>query len=279
MFNQVRLVHLVRNLGDDDRVFVLSDVLDGGLGAHHKAASSGAIGLGDAAAAVNESAGGKVRSLHELQHVGQGGVRIVYQRNAGIDDLGEIVRRDVGSHADRNAIRPVHQQIRNSCGEHHRLDRGVIEIGNEVDGVFIDVGQQLLGNLGQARLGVPVGRWRVAVNRAKVSLPIDQRVAQAPGLSQADHRVIDGAIAMRVILLQTLADDAGALHVLAIVQHSHVMHGVQNATMHRLEAVAYVRQRAPDNDRHRIVEIRTPHLVFNVDGLHIAGAGADVAEG
>ena len=163
-------------------------------------------------------------------------------------------------------------------GRHHRLDRGVVEVGDEVDRVLVDVGQQLLGDLGQARLGVPVGRGRIAIDRAEVALSVDQRIAQAPGLRQAHHRVVHGAVAVRVILLQTLADDAGALHVLAIVQHAHVVHGVQNAAMHRLQAVANVGQRAADDDRHRIVEIRTPHLVFNVDGLHVGRAGADVVE-
>ena len=64
--DEPRLVHLVGNLGDDDGVFVLGDVLDGGLGAHHEASAAGAVGFGDAAASVDESAGGEVGALHEL---------------------------------------------------------------------------------------------------------------------------------------------------------------------------------------------------------------------
>ena len=81
-----------------------------------------------------------------------------------------------------------------------------------------------------------------------------------------------------MVLAEHFADDLGALHVLAIVQQAHVVHGVKNAAMHRLQAVAHVGQRAADDHRHRIVEIRTPHLVFNVDGLHVGRAGADVVE-
>ena len=72
--DQARLVDLVRDLGDDDRVLVFGDVLDGGLGAHEEAAAAGAIGFHDSAAAVDESAGREVRALHELHHVGQRGV-------------------------------------------------------------------------------------------------------------------------------------------------------------------------------------------------------------
>ena len=44
--------------------------------------------------------------------------------------------------------------------------------------------------------------------------------------------------------------------------------------MHGLEAVADVGQRAADDDRHRIIEIRTAHLFFNVDRLNVGRAGA-----
>ena len=76
-----------------------------------------------------------------------------------------------------------------------------------------------------------------------------------------------------MILAQALAHDLGALDVLFVVQQPHVVHGVKNAPMHRLQAVANIGQRAADDHRHRIVEIRPPHLVFNVDGLHVGGAG------
>ena len=153
---------------------------------------------------------------------------------AGVDDLSEIVRRNLGRHADGDAIRAVDDEVGNSRRQHHRLDRGVIEVGDKVDRVLVDVGQQLFGNFGEARLGVPVGCWRVAIHRTKIALSIDQRIAQTPGLRQAHHRVVDSGIAVRMVLLQTLAHYAGALHVLAIVQHAHVVHGVQNAAMHRL---------------------------------------------
>ncbi len=276
--DEVRLVDLVRNLGDDDRFLVLRQVLDRSLGAHQEAAAPGAIGLHDAAAAMDEAAGGKVGALHELHDVGQRGVRIVHQRDGRIDNLGEIVRRNLGRHADGDAVRAVDDEVRNPGRQHDGLDRGVVEVGNEVDGVLVDVGQQFFGDFGETRLGIPVGRGRIAVDRAKVALPVDQRIAQAPGLRQAHHGVVHGAVTVRMIFLQTLADHTGALHVLAVVQHAHVMHGVQNAAMHRLQSVTDVGQRAPDDDRHRIIEIRTPHLVFNVDRLNVGRAGADVVE-
>ena len=276
--DEPRLVHLVRNLGDDDRVLLLGEVLDGNLGAHQESSASGAIGFGNAAAAVNESAGREVRSLHELHDLGQRCQRIVHQRDASVDNLGQVVRRNFGGHADRDSVRSVDEQVGNSRGQRQRLDRGVIEVGDEIDGVLVDVGKQFFCDLRHARLGVPISRRRIAIDRAEVTLAVDQRIAQRERLRHAYHRVIDRGISVRVILAEHFADDFGALHVLAVMQQAHVMHRIENAAMHRLQAVTHIGQRASDDDRHRIVEIRTSHLFFNVDGLHVASAGANIVE-
>ena len=250
-----------------------ADVLDRSLGAHHEAAASGLVGVDDAALAVNEAAGREVGSLHELQQVRQAGLGIVHQRDGGVDDLGQIVRRDVRRHADGDSVRAINEQVRNARGQHDGLDRGVVEVLDEVDRVFVDVRHHLFGNRHQAALGVPVRRRRIAIDRAEVALPVDQRIPHAPRLRQTHQRVVHGAVTVRVILLQTFADDTGALHVLAVVEHAHVLHRVQNAAMHRLQSVANVGQRAADDDRHRVVEIRPAHLVFNVDRLNVAAPG------
>ncbi len=48
------------------------------------------------------------------------------------------------------------------------------------------------------------------------------------------------------------------------------MHREQDAAMDRLQAVAHVGQSAPDDDAHRIVEIRLTHLVFQIDVQNFA---------
>ncbi len=122
------------------------------------------------------------------------------------------------------------------------------------------------------RFGVTIGRRRIAIDRAEIALAVHQRIAQREILRHAHQRVVNRAVAVRMVFAEHFADHLGALDVLAVVQQSHVVHGVENAPVHRLEAVAHVGQRAPDDHRHRVVEIRSPHLVFNVDGLHIGRA-------
>ena len=62
---------------------------------------------------------------------------------------------------------------------------GFIEIGDEINGLSIDIRQQLFADARQPRLGVTHGRGRVAIDRAEVALPIDQRITHAKRLSHA----------------------------------------------------------------------------------------------
>src|SRR4051812_18297880 len=65
--DEVRLVDLVRDLGDDDRLAAAGDVLGGDLGAHDEASAAGVVGLGDAVASVEEAAGGEVGAFDMLE--------------------------------------------------------------------------------------------------------------------------------------------------------------------------------------------------------------------
>ena len=100
-------VDLVGDLGDDDGLAAAGDVFDGALGAHDEAAAAGAVGVGDAGLAEDEAAGGEVGAFDVLEaevEVGAGlGFFFGDEGDAGVDDFGEVVRRDVGRHADGDA--------------------------------------------------------------------------------------------------------------------------------------------------------------------------------
>ena len=75
-------------------------------------------------------------------------------------------------------------------------------------------------------------------------------------LRQAHQRVIHREVAVRMVLAHDVADDAGALAGGLVGLQAHLLHGVKNAAMDGLQSVADVGQRAADDHRHRIVEIR-----------------------
>ena len=148
------LVHLVGNFRDDDGFAVLAEGLDLHLAAHHDRAAAEMIGRADALAPEDDAAGRKIRSRNDVDEFVDGERGIVDQRDAGVDHFAEIVRRDVGGHADRDAAGAVDQQVRELRRQDPRLLERAVVVVLEIDGVLVDVVEQRLRDLGQARFGV-----------------------------------------------------------------------------------------------------------------------------
>ena len=257
------LVHLVGDLGDDDRVAVLADLLEVGLAAQHQAAAPGGGGLADPGLAEDDAAGREVRSRDQLEQALEAEVRVLDQRDAGVDHLAEVVRRDVGRHADRDAAGAVDQEVRELRRQHRRLLVRFVVVRPEVDGVLVDVGEQRVGGEREARLGVAHRRRRIAVHRAEVALAVDQRQAHREVLRHAHQRVVDRVAAVGMVLAHHVADDAGALARRLAVVVAALLHRVEDAAVDRLQAVAHVRQRARDDHAHRVVEVGALHLLLD----------------
>ncbi len=228
---------------------------------------------------MNDAGGREVGALHELQNLGELRVGIVDQRDGGVDDLGEIVRRNFCGHADGDSVGAIDQEIGNARGQNVGLDFAAVVVGMEVDGLFVEILEQRGGNRGELGFGVTIGGGWISVDGAEVALTKNQRIAQAPGLREADQRVVHGKVAVGMVLAHDLADDAGAFTRGAIGLKTHLRHGVKNAAMDGLQSVADVGQGAADDHRHGVVEIRPLHLLFNVDGVNVQRAGAIAAAG
>ena len=244
------------------------------LGAHDDRAAPGGIGGADARAAENRAPRREIRPRNMLHQILDGHVRLVHQREQSVDRLAQIVRRDIGRHADRDAARAVDEQI----GKARRQDRGLelllVVVRLEVDRVLVEVLQQGHRDLLEPRFGVPRGCRRVAVDRAEIALPIDQRRAHGKILRHAHQRVVDREIAVRVELAHRLADGARRLVVRPIGREIQLAHRVENAPMHRLQTVAHVGKRAADDHAHRVIEIAALHLVEDRNRLDVLRAAA-----
>ena len=112
VLDELALVDLIGQLRHDDADAVVAPGLGLGTGAHDDAAAAGGVGRADAAAADDDASGREVRARDMLHEVRERGVRVFEHTDAGIDDLGEVVRRDVRRHADGDTGRSVHQQVR-----------------------------------------------------------------------------------------------------------------------------------------------------------------------
>src|SRR5216684_1054732 len=257
--DQPGLVHLIRNFGDDDGLLVLRNVFDGSLGAHHEAAAPGAVGFENSGTPVDDAGSGEVWSLHVLQNFRELRAGIVDERDGGVHNFRQIVRRNLGSHSDRDSVGAVDQQIGDARGKNIGFAFAAVVVGMEVDRVLVEIFEESGCNLRELGFGVPIRRWRISIDRSKISLPKDQRIPHAPGLSQPHQRVIDGQISVRMVLAHHLSDDPGAFPRSPIRLQPHLLHREKYAAVHGLESVTYVGQRAADDHRHRVVEIRTAH--------------------
>ena len=249
--------------GDDDAVMVLFG-LDFGVTTHHDAAAAGEESVLHPAIAVDDAAGGEVGSLDGLHQLLNGDVVVIDVGADAVAHLAEVVGRHVGGHTDGDAGGTVDEQVRDLGGQHGGLRDGVVEVEGHIDGILLNVGDHLLRGAAQAGLGVTHGGRTVAIHGTEVTLTVHEGITQGPRLGHTHEGVIDGRVAVRVVLTEHLTDDTGALTIGAALGDVHVPHGVYDAALHGLETVAHVGQGAGDDDRHRIVDVGRLHQVFNV---------------
>ena len=174
------------------------------------------------------------------------------------------MRRDVGGHADGDAVGAVDQQAGEARGQDRGFFQAFVVVGLEVDRFLVEIAQQLHGRLAQTRLGVTHCCCRVTVDGAEVAMAVDKRNAHAERLGQAHHGVVYGGVAVRVILADNVADGTGRLHMRTVRRVAGLVHGVQDAAMDRLQAVAHVGQGAADDDAHGIFQERRSHLLAQI---------------
>ena len=270
--DEQRLVDLEGQLGDVD-LHPLGvgprNRLDLGHAAHDHPAAAGGVGAADAFGAQDDAGGGEVGAFDELHQLVEGDVVDVVlpvdEEDERVANFVQVVRRDVGGHAHGDARRAVEQQVGQAGGQHIGLHEGVVEVGHPVDGVLVDVLQHFHGDGGHAGFGVTHGGRAVAVDAAEVALAVDQRVAHGELLGHAHHGVIDSAVAVGVIFTQHFADETGALAMRRIRPQAHVVHGIEDAPVDRLEAVAGVGQGAGDDDAHGVIQVGVTHLLVDVN--------------
>ena len=256
----------VGQLGDHDPGLARVELLDLDRRAGAEDAAAGLVRLPDAVEADDVAAGRQVGSRDVLHQLLDAGVRVLEQVPGGRDDLGQVVRRHVRRHPHRDPGRAVDEQVRDAGGKDVRLLLAAVVVGDEVDGLLVDVGHHRHRGLGQPALGVPVGgRGVVAAEAAEVTVAVDQRDPHRPRLRHPDQRVVDRGVAVRVQAPHDRADHLGALDVRAVRAQAHVLHQVQDAALHRLEAVARVGQGAGVDDAVGVLQVRAAHLLGDVD--------------
>ena len=70
---------------------------------------------------------------------------------------------------------------------------------------------------------------------------------------------------MRVVGLHDLADERGGLAETLVGAEAGLKSSVEDAAVHRLEPIAHIRERAGNDDRHRVLEERVLNLFAEID--------------
>ncbi len=276
--DQLALLHLVGDLGDDDAVLAARQLFLLPPGAQPEGAAAGPVGFDDRFARLDQDAAGReIRPAHEIDQRLDAGVGRLDQVQQRVAQLAGIVRRDRAGHADSDAGRAIGQQVGEAAGQHDRLLGGAVVVGAEVDGILVDAAQQRLGDLGQPRLGVAHGGGVIAVDIAEVALALDQRIASGEFLCQAHQGVIDRLVAVRMVLADHVADHARALLEGAVGVEPQLAHGVEQPAMHWLQAVAHVGQRARHDGRERIGQVALAERFAELHRLHHGRQRYDVS--
>ena len=274
---QGALVHHVRDLGEHEAVAAGLGGLDVRLGAHGDGAAAGLVGLTDTIGAHDEGARGEVGAGHDLHELVDRRVGVVDEVAGRLNGLTHVVRGDVGRHADGDALAAVDQQVGEARGQGDGLGERLVVVGLPVDCVLLEVAQELHGGLGQAGLGVTHGRRAVAVDVAEVAVTVHERGAHGEPLGHADHGLVHGEVAVRVVLADNFADRPCRLLVRAVGEDATFVHRIQDTAVDGLEAVADIGQGAGGDDRHRVLDEGLLHLAAEFADLQ--RAAVDVSAG
>ena len=239
-----------RDLGDLDHIFAGHCIV---AGAHLYAAAAVLVNFTHLRFIIqNLTAAHKVRGGHGGADIV---VLVLHQRHGGGAQLRQIEGTDVAGHAHRDAQRVVGQNGGKSDRQQGGLGGGAVVVGHKVHGLLVDIPEQLLAHAFQLCLGVSGGSAGhiAAVGLAKVALAVHKRYQQAfVAAPHAHHGVVDGGIAVGV-QVHGAAHDIGRLGAGALEQ-THLVHGVQQLAVRRLEAVD-LRQSAADDDAHGVGHI------------------------
>ena len=112
-------------------------------------------------------------------------------RNHTINDFAQIVRRNVGCHANGDSACAVYQNVWKTRGQHAGFGFGAIIIRLKIDCFLINILKQRHRRFCQARLSVTHGGWRIAVDGTKVALTINQRQTHGKNLRHAHQRIVN----------------------------------------------------------------------------------------
>ena len=271
-FDQAALLNLVGNFGHHDLVLPVAELFNLPARAQPEGSASGRIGLGNRIRAFDQNAAGrKVRSRHHLDQFRDRRIRELQQVQQRRTYFIEIMRRNIGGHADRDAGGAVAKQIRHAGGQQDGFFLGAVIVFAEIDRVFVDPFEHGDRIVGQPGFGVPHRGGVIAVDIAEIALPFDQRIADGKILGKPDHRIVDRNVTMGMILADHVADDTCAFLETRLRFQPQLAHREKQPAVNRFQPVAHIGQRTGRDRRQGVGQIAFAQSIGKIHLLHAGG--------
>ena len=213
-------------------------VFDLPLGSHPKATTARAIRFINRFLGLNNNASGwKVGAIHLCDQCIVADKFTVFglgQMDRRVTKFVEIVGRNVCRHSHGNPRRAIGQKVRHGGRQNNRFLEGTVIVRTVIDGVLVKAIEQRLGHRGHARFGIALGRRVIAVDVAKVTLSVDQRVTHVEILREAGHCIVNRLVPVRVIIPHHIARDLGRFPEAPSGRQPQLPHRIQDSPVNRL---------------------------------------------
>ena len=142
--------------------------------------------------------------------------------------------RHIRSHTNGNTSCSVTKKKWKFSRKNWRFNCRIIKVRNHIYSFFVNVGSHFLGDFWHFGFGITVSRWRITCNRTKVSLRSYSRIALCKILSQTNQCIVNGSIAVRMVMSQNFTNDCGTFFCFSTARKIKLVHCVHNSPVNRL---------------------------------------------
>ena len=241
-FNDSGLVYLIWDFCYYNTVFAMGHLFNMGFGTSHNSPASLSVCFDNPVPALNQAPCWEIRSLNLSHQLINGDIRIINHHAQAIYYFPQIVRRNIGCHADGNPIGTIDQKIRDTGWQYYRFLQRTIIVWHKINGILVQIPEHFHSQFGHTHFSITHSGRRVSVNGAKVTMPIYQQIAGRKILCHTYCGFIYGGITMRMILTKNIADNTSRLLIWFARKHTRFLHRIKDSSVYRLETISHIRK-------------------------------------
>ena len=134
--------------------------------------------------------------------------------------------RNIRRHTNSDTYRSVYKKVRESCRKHRRLLTAVIKVRYKINDILFDIYKQRIGKACHSRFCITVSSRAVTVDRAEVTLTLNENISHREGLGKSYHCVINCGITVRMVSTEHVTDCGSRLSERLIVCEMVLVHSI-----------------------------------------------------